>query len=355
MTTTKIGYNIQPLLNEYGVEADYVEDLGSIKKIYSQQGTLALKKTKLLPNELKQFERTLKFLHYKGYGMAAPVYTTKAGSYFVFDRQHQAAYYVMPWLSPNAEEERNDHPFKMLKQLGELHVKTVKEEKISEEQISQLVDTEKEKWQKRKAELEKFVEKCEDQAFMSPFELYFCTYYQEMTRASDYALRKLDEWHELMKEKKNYRTVFTHGKPSLQHFLYNVEGNGYFINFERAKRLPPIYDLLYFYFRSCKTYPFQNDDRFQWFQTYRKHFGLREEELTLFMAQLAYPESLYKAVKDYRQSKSKKEKTERAHVQLLQRGYWQMKNIEYFLTNIMMYEEQVKQQQQQKESQMNSS
>jgi spore coat protein YsxE len=349
--TTNLGYKIQPLLHEYGVEADYVEDLGDIKKIYSKQGTLAIKKAKLSPSDLQQYEQTLKFLHYKGYGMAAPVYKTKAGSYFVFDREG-AAYYVMPWLAASHEEERNDHAFKVFKQLGELHAKTVQEEKVSEEEITKLVDTEKEKWIRRKIELEKYIEKCEAQSYMSPFELYFCTYYQEMTRASDYALRKLDEWYELSNEKKTYRNVFTHGKPSFQHYLYNVEGNGYFINFENAKRHPPIYDLLYFYYRSCKTYPFQNDDRFQWFQTYRKQFPLTEEELTLFMAQLAYPESLYKVVRDYR--KNKKGKTERVHVQLLQRSYWQMKNIEYFLTNIMMYEEQVKQQQQQQESQMNS-
>lgn len=347
--TTKLELSIEHLLNEYGIEANYIEDVGLVKKIYSKQGTLAMKKANLPPAELQQFETTLKFLHYKGYGMAVPVYRTTAGSYFVFDR-NQAAYYIMPWLSSNKEEERNDHAFRVFKQLAELHSKTSKDEKVTEEEIDQLVETEKEKWSKRKAALERYVEKCEEQTYMSPFELYFCTYYGEMNRASDFASRKLDEWKEQMKEKKDYRTVFTHGKPTLQHFLYNVEGNGYFINFEQAKRLPPIYDLLYFFYRSCKSFPFQSDDRFQWFQTYRKHFTLREEELTLFMAQLAYPESLYKVVRDYR--KNKKAKTEREHVQLLQRSYWQMKNIESFLTQIMMNEEKVKQQE--AEAQMNS-
>ncbi|WP_246940915.1 spore coat protein YsxE [Bacillus pinisoli] len=339
--TTKLDFAIQALLNEYGIKADYVEDRGSIKKVYSQHGTLAVKKTTLSPTELQQYERTLKFLHYKGYGMAVPVYRTTAGSYFVFDQQ-QSAYYVMPWLSANQEEERNDHAFKLFKQLGELHAKTSKDEQVSEEEIEKLVETEKDKWKKRKINLERYVEQCEEKTYMSPFELYFCTYYHELTRASDFASRKLDEWHEQMKEKKNYRTAFTHGKPSFQHYLYNVEGNGYLINFERAKRTPAIYDLLYFFYRSCKTFPFQNDDRFQWFQAYQKQYPLREDELTLFMAQLAYPESLYKAVQEYR--KNKKGKSEREHVQHLQRAYWQMKNIEYFLTNVMMHEEKRKQQ-----------
>jgi spore coat protein YsxE len=345
--TTELRYKYQPLLKEYGIEADYIEDLGTIKKIHSNHGTLALKKTKLPINQLPQYENNLKFLQYKGHGMGAPIYRTKAGSYFVYDQDH-SAYYLMPWLVANEDEERNDHAFKLFKQLGELHAKTVKDEKITAEQIDSLVQHEKEKWKKRKTELENFIEKCENQSYMSPFELYFCTYYREMMGSSDFALRKLDEWQELMNEKSNYRMVFTHGKPSFQHYLYNVEGNGLFVNFEQANHLPPIYDLLYFYYRSCKTYPFQTDDRFQWFQTYRKQFPLKKEELTLFIAQLAYPENMYRVINTYRKNKSSK--MESKHVQLLQRAYWQMKNIEYFLTNIVMYEEKIKQ----KESQMNS-
>jgi spore coat protein YsxE len=169
-----------------------------------------------------------------------------------------------------------------------------------------------------------------------------------MMRASDFALRKLEEWKELVSEKKKYRTVFTHGKPSLQHFLYNIEGQGMFINFENSSHLPPIYDLLYFFYRSCKTYPIQTDDRFQWFQTYRKHFPLTEEELTLFIAKLSYPEKLYSVVTNYRTNK--KSKNEIKHVQHLQRAYWQMKNIEFFLTNIVMYEQKKKEQESQAES-----
>jgi spore coat protein YsxE len=345
--TTQLRYKYQSLLKEYGIEVDYIEDLGSIKKIHSNHGMLALKKTKLPASHLLQYENNLKFLQYKGYGFAVPIYRTSAGAYFVFD-QEQSAYYLMPWLVANDEEERNDHAFKLFKQLGELHSRTVKEEKMTSDNVEILLGELTAKWKSRKEELKLFVESCEDKIYMSPFELYYCTYFQEMMRASDFALRKLDEWNELITEKKKYRTVFTHGKPSFQHFLYNIEGQGMFINFENARHLPPIYDLLYFFYRSCKTYPIQTDDRFQWFQTYRKHFPLTEDELTLFIAQLSYPEKMYNVITTYRTNQQSK--SEIKHVQSLQRAYWQMKNIEFFLTHIVMFEEKKKEQESQAES-----
>ncbi|MFZ3588349.1 spore coat protein YsxE [Bacillus sp. DJP31] len=345
--TADLRYKYQPLLTEYGIDAEYIEDYGTIKKVHSNQGTLALKKTKLPQTKLAEFEERVRFLQYKSYGFGVPIYRTRTGSVFVFDHE-QAAYYLMPWLEENEDLDRNDHAFQLFKSLGELHAKTITEEKITSEEVNGLVQSEKEKWKQRKEELELFVEKCEEQTYMSPFELYFCTYYQEMTRASDFAMRKLDEWQELMSEKDMYRLVLTHGKPSFTHYLYNTTGKGLFINFEQGNHFPPVYDLLYFFYRSCKTYPIQTDDRFQWFQTYQLHCPLNDEEITLFTAQLSYPENMFQVVDRYR--RNKQSKSEIKHVQLLQRAYWQMKNIEVFLTSIVMFEEKKKQQESQMES-----
>ncbi|KAA0549222.1 spore coat protein YsxE [Bacillus sp. BGMRC 2118] len=339
--TTKVTHKYQRLLNEYGIEAEYIEDLGNIKKVHSNHGVVALKKSKLPYTHMNTFSDSIKFLHYKAYGFGVPIFRTKTGSHYVLDEDH-SAYYLMPWLEDYVEEERNDHAFSLFKQLGELHARTAKDEKITSENVTYFTEQLKEKWKTRNDELARYVESCEDKIYMSPFELYFCTFYQDMIRACEFSLRKLDEWQELMEEKKTYRIVFTHGKPSFKHFLYNVEGHGMFINFERSSYLPPIYDLLYFFYRSCNTYPMSTDDRFQWFQTYRSHFPLKEEELTLFITQLSYPEKLYNVVTQYRTNP--KSKTEIKHVQALQRAYWQMKNIEYFLTSVVMYEEQKKQQ-----------
>lgn len=339
--TSNLNQKYQRLLNEYGIEAEYIEDLGNIKKIHSNHGVVALKKSKIPYPHLNVFADNMKFLNYKAYGLGVPVYRTKTGAHFVLDEDH-SAYYLMPWLQDYEEEEKNDHAFTLFKQLGELHARTVKEEKITSENVDQFTEQLKEKWKKRNEDLSQYVEQCENKVYMSPFELYFCTFYQEMIRASEFALRKLDEWQERMEDKKTYRIVFTHGKPSFKHFLYNVEGHGMFINLERSSYLPPIYDLLYFFYRSCNTYPISSDDRFQWFQTYRSHFPLKDEELALFITQLAYPEKMYQVVTKYRTNKASK--NEIKHVQALQRSYWQMKNIEFFLTSIVMYEEKKKQQ-----------
>jgi spore coat protein YsxE len=332
------------LLREYGVEPEFVEDLGRVKKIHSNYGMLALKKINLPYNQLSQYENNLQFLHENNYGIGVPIYRTRRGNSFVFDQEYKA-YYLMPWLQPHREEERNDHAFYLFKQLGELHANTVKEQKINDGEADAVMENIKGQWQNRMDEMEAFVQKCEENTYMSPFELYFCTYYQDLIRAKEFAAKKLDEWKEMMSNQSTYRTVFTHGKPSLQHFLYNAEGQGVFINFEKSGYSPPINDLLYFFYRSCKSYPFQTDDRFQWFQTYQKHFPLSEDELTMFIAYLAYPENLYGVF--YRYKTDKRNKSELKHLQLLQRAFWQMKNIEYFLTSIVMLEEEKKRKEQQ--------
>ncbi len=344
--TVDLRMKYQPLLNEYGIYAEYIEDLGVIKKIHSSQGILALKKTKLTYPNLGEFENKIKFLQYKSNGFGVPIYRTSSGAIFVFD-QGNAAYYLMPWLQENEDLDRNDHAFQLFKTLGELHSNTTVNEKVTSEHINYYFENEKGKWDERKGILDDFVEWSENQHYMSPFELYFCTFYQEMIRVIDFAMRKLNDWKDVIKEKETYRNVFTHGKPSFNHYLYNIEGKGLFINFEKANHFPPIYDLLFFFNRSFKTYPTKTDDRFQWFQTYREHFNLNEEEISLFIAQLAYPENMYQVVNTY--LKNKQSKSEMNHVQLLQRSYWQMKNIEGFLSSIIMYEEMKKEQESQME------
>lgn len=332
------------MLREYGIEPQFIEDRGRVKKVHSSYGQLALKQTKLTHDQLKQYEDKLQYLQYKSPGYSVPIYRTKRGAYFVFGQENEA-YYLMPWLQLPIKEDRNNQASYFFKQLGELHTHTVKEEKIRDGEIDKLVNDLTNKWQKRKDELEAFVEKCERNTYMSPFELYFCTYYQEMSHAKGFAMRKLETWKDIIKEKTKYRTVFSHGTPTFQHFLYNEDGQGLFINFERSGHTPPINDLLYFFYRSCKTYPVQNDEWFQWFLAYQKHFPLREEEVILFITYLAYPENLYQVTSQYQQNKRKK--SELKHIQLLQRGYWQMKNIEFFLTRIIAFEEEKKEKEQQ--------
>ncbi|MFB8735325.1 hypothetical protein ACEQPO_20730 [Bacillus sp. SL00103] len=73
---------------------------------------------------------------------------------------------------------------------------------------------------------------------MSPFELAAAMYFSEAMSASEFALERLEDWHEEMKDKETTRVVLNHAL-SIHHFLYNDVGTGHFTNFERSKKAAP--------------------------------------------------------------------------------------------------------------------
>ncbi|MEK1828303.1 hypothetical protein AAAC51_01925 [Priestia megaterium] len=95
----------------------------------------------------------------------------------------------------------------------------------------------KETWEKRQEELKQYVVECEKKVYMSPFELHYCTFYYEMTRALEFGFGKLDQWNDEMEEKEKIRLVTSHGKLSAKHFIYDERGNGFLLILNMQKML----------------------------------------------------------------------------------------------------------------------
>ncbi|MFL6560055.1 MAG: spore coat protein YsxE, partial [Bacillus sp. (in: firmicutes)] len=62
------------ILKNYLVEPHFVEDFGSVQKIYSNKGTFALKK--IDPATGTDFIRHVHLLYQKGYNRIVPIYPT---------------------------------------------------------------------------------------------------------------------------------------------------------------------------------------------------------------------------------------------------------------------------------------
>ncbi|MDQ0244633.1 spore coat protein YsxE [Bacillus fengqiuensis] len=328
----------QELLHPYRLKVDFVEDYGKMKKVYTDKGTFALKKLASSSRQGTNFIQTMSALSQKGFMKMVRPYHTHDGQYIVYEGTN--AYYMMPWLPNEPKEERDIRYHKLFQELAQLHSITSHEIKLKQEDVKGHYDLLNKQWENRKEDLKKYVAECEQKVYMAPFELYFCMFYHECSQALGFARSKLDEWYEIMKEKENARLVTIHGKLSSKHFVYDENGNGYFINFEQAKEASPIYDIMSFYFRAFKTYPIQSYENYEWFTTYQQRFPLKEEELLLFYSYLAFPESIVRAVDRYRNER--KSQTEMKHVQTLVAAYWHMKNIEQLLTRIMQAEQQKK-------------
>ncbi|WP_449537148.1 spore coat protein YsxE [Ferdinandcohnia sp. Marseille-Q9671] len=326
-------------MKKYNLLPSAIEDFGKVTKVVTNKGTFALKSIsdKINPT----FSTILQQLFQQGFTRAVPIYPTIEGRYLVY---HDHKYhYLMPWLKNKPPEQRENHQHAFFNEVARMHLTTMRKHKINDEkEITGHYETIIKKWEERNQFLETFVESAEKEWYMSPFELQFCTYFYESNLAASFARTQLDKWYNLLIEKKSYRTVLTLNNLSTSHFLYDENGKGYLSNFEKAGYANPTNDLVSLYYRILKTYPVLCDDCLEGFNSYQSRFPLREEEFYLFLSHLTFPEPIYKCVYNY--SRNKQKKSEREHVQVLQRAYWLTKNIEYVSVKLLEAEQNRKQQ-----------
>jgi spore coat protein YsxE len=315
---------LRPILNHYQIEPFFIEDFGKVKKIYSQKGNFALKK--IDPQTGTDFIRHVHFLYQKGYNRIVPIYPTADGRYAVL--HDKDLYYLMPWLPNEVTETRSERHRQLFRELARLHTLSAKEIPVKKEERTEHYEKTISQYEKNQEFLDGFVEECEKKTYMSPFELLFCLYFNEIGQALRFSKTKFEEWYENTKEQEKARSVIIHGKISSEHFLYDERGYGYFTNFEQAGFGSPIHDMLPFLSRTLNTRPKRNDECIEWVHHYHQYFPFKPDEKLLFLSYLAYPIPLIQVVEKYYHKEPHK-RNELQFVRQLLRKYWHHKNTEY--------------------------
>jgi len=336
---------ISEVLKEYGIKPHYVEKLGNIYKVYSQNKTYALKRVK--SKDVRNFFPYYQFLYQKGYYRFVPIYPTNQGTTAVL--KGQDLYYLMPWFSNQQSEPEKDRAKKMFRELARLHSITKREVEIEKELIEEHYERMRLEWQKELEFLNSWFAQCERKWYMSPFEWEFVQYFNEIQKAYEFVFNSLEKWKNQLQEKQKIRTVLVHGKIHPDHFIYDNQGYGHFINFEKATFSSPLHDLLPYLVRSLKTYPNQCNDCIEWILQYFKHYPISPEEKLLFKSYLAHPGHFIKIVSKY-QSQNMRANRELYFTKKLQHTYWMFKNIEY----IVMRLEDIERQQQMMQQNQNA-
>lgn len=320
---------ITPVLSQYHIKPNHIEQYGKVLKIYSHTGSFALKK--IDAQHGMDFIRHVLTLYQRGYNRIVPIYPTMDHRFAVLEGN--SIYYLMPWLDNLEKEGRFDKHQELFRELARLHFISVQEMEVDQDVRKGFYEKTIEQWEKEQVFMEEYIEKCEHEWYMSPFQLLFCTFYQDTTQALKYAREKLEQWDEEAKKLKKVRTVMIHGKVSLEHFLYDQRGYGYFTNFEDARQASPIHDLLPFLSRALNTYPRRSEDCLGWLETYFKYFPLKDDEMTLFKSYLAHPGAICRLVEEYFLNRNER-KNELKYVRKLQHQYWQLKNTEYIIMKL---------------------
>lgn len=327
---------IKKVMKYYGLKVHYVEEYGKSFKISTEEGNFALKR--ISPQIGTDFVRNVQLLYHHGYNRIVPIYPTTDGRYAVLNDQY--LYYLMPWLPNEEKEDRNEKHQKMFRELARLHTLSVKDIPITSEQRKEHYEQTHSQWERESEFFEEFLERSEQKWYMSPFELLYCTFYQDIIQAINFSKKQIKQWYEVSKDFEKGRSVVVHGKISTEHFLYDQRGYGFFTNFEKSNVSSPIHDLLPFLARTLNTYPKRCDDCVDWLYTYLGHFPFREDEKYLFLSYLAHPGHIHQVVEEYLLKKTRK--TEMKYVKQLQRQYWLLKNTEYVVMRINEIEQQKK-------------
>ncbi|OCA91273.1 spore coat protein YsxE [Bacillus sp. FJAT-27225] len=324
-----------PLLQHYGIEPYFVEDFGNIKKVYSNKGTFALKS--IDAHTGIDFIRHVQHLYQRGYNRIVPIYPALDGRYGILSGQR--LYYLMPWLPNEALQAYRERSLQMIRELARLHTLSAKEVKVEKEERADHFEKMTLHYEKNQEFLDGFIEGCEKKIYMSPFELQFCLYYTEITQAVKYSTEKLKEWHEKSKEEEKARMVIVHGKLKPEHFVYNENGYGYFINFERAGYGSPIHDLLPFISKMLRTPPKQNEEAVETATHYFKYFPFKKDEKLLFYSYLAHPLQITRTAEAYFSEGAGR--NEFAYSKKLLKEYWHLKNTEYVVMRLVEMDRQV--------------
>ncbi|MEH7354279.1 spore coat protein YsxE [Neobacillus drentensis] len=328
---------VTPILRNYHIEPYFVEDYGIVQKIYSDKGTFALKKVP--PTIGTDFIRHVHLLYQKGFNRIVPIYPTMDGRYAVLHENN--LYYIMPWMPNDQKENREYKNHQLFRELARLHTLSAKEITVSQEERTEHYEKTIQQLEKHQEFLDGFIDTCEKKTYMSPFELLYCLYYNEIRQALRFSKSKFEEWYESTKENDKARMVITHGKLSSEHFLFDERGYGFFINFENARYGSPIHDLLPYLSRALNTSPKRNDSALDWIYHYFKYFPFKEDEKLLFYSYLALPIPIMQVAENY--YRKERSRNEMKFVRQLQHRYWHLKNSEYIVMRMTEIENQQKQ------------
>lgn len=129
------------------------------------------------------------------------------------------------------------------------------------------------------------VEVIEGYDYMSPSNYLFVRNVSKLFASLDYAKYQIENWYNIIEEKKRIRVVNIHNNLRIDHYLFG--DRPYLISWERSKRDIPIYDLMILY----KRY-YMEIDFCDLFRIYEGSYPLLEEEKSLLFCLVSIPEKL---------------------------------------------------------------
>lgn len=317
-----------PIIDNYEIKPQYLEEISSVLKIYSGQQTFSLKKT--TKARFSKALQSIETLHQKSYRKFVPFYRTVNGQLMV--EHENFVYYLMPWIP--VEHYVGVSFQDVMTEAARLHLHTIKYKKVSENQFLSMYHQVKTEWEKRQHDFRTFLEVCESKLYMSPYELFYCLHYHEISRLEGLAIEQLDKWYSLMEAERDIREALCHGYLSPDHLLKATD-RSYFINFERSFFGSPVYDLAAFFLAAFYENLNYTQEAIGWLQEYEQQLRFFDKERVFLKFHLLQANSVHRSIRAY---VSNHQIEEIEHVKRLQRAIQQMRACDNFINQMIHIE-----------------
>jgi hypothetical protein len=125
----------------------------------------------------------------------------------------------------------------------------------------------------------------EKDIYMSPSSYLFIRNISTILGSIKYCKKEIENWYQLIQDKRKVRYVNIHNNLSLDHYLKNDKG--YFISWGKNKIDMPIYDLIGLYKKHYLEFDF-----YELFKLYENKYPLLEEERKLLFILLSLPDKI---------------------------------------------------------------
>lgn len=205
--------------------------------------------------------------------------------------EYQITKYIEGYNVPNEQK-----IIDLINLVSLLHNKTTHFKEITEDNYKEIYEDLHNNIEHMQSYYEDLITIIETKVYMSPCEYLIARNITKIFQTLYFSKKELDNWYELVKEKRKQRLVVLHNNLELDHFISNEKK--YLISWDKSKIGIPIFDIYKLYKKHALEFDFS-----ELLKLYEKNYPLLEEERKLLFILMLIPQKLNLNKSEYENTK----------------------------------------------------
>lgn len=293
--------NIRSAVDAYNLFPNELNEVtDGLYQVNTGQHKYALKQSGISGEELSVWKDVYQLASKYDIRSILPVYLTKHSA--LYTKQIDLIHYLTPWIT---DEMNGDGPAiqAIFKCIAETHAKTKKVYRVEPAPIIDRFSEYRKSCSTIHHRLLEYVERFEQNRFMSPFELQVCTHFHVLNRTLSELDRNIEQFCNIMDDKGEWNYSLCHGNLDVSHVL--KENQSYLINWENALFDNATVDLSRFFNHHVRHKYHSSDKLMEYLSTYISGNPLNQQEAYLLAITTLNPLPYIKVIDAYHDDPSK--------------------------------------------------